>query len=436
MYESELVDKSLATISDPGRDTNLTSTSAAGAKAVDSPSEEKARIGDDLKRSEEGNVRRLQPVEPELRFNLQNPFSVNSIPVYKVQVPPVFRVPSDFSLNLQLQQKECTAVSSSQRYTFGLASPKCDPPYVSSENSSKNSHPNLYSPRIPQPVQPLPPAQQNPRPGCPPDTVIAPHHGLQSPGQKQGPAYGDEPQKDTPRSQLHAHSGPVPPTVQSPQAVLPQSAARPRQLSQNLLPFPAEQVPEAHGNEIPAPSCGFSYEYLQQLQQHQLEELSRRQHQEQITLDQQRKQERHELEVKQRLQTEQLHRRHEQETLEQEHLLKQRRVGSVPIVRSKVVSSSAGLHRRRSSKDLPPDSAAGDKGAPTEVPRRRGNLPKDVTNILRNWLQVNINHPYPSEEDKMKLAAQTQLTMVQVSNWFINARRRNIPPHLRKSKYS
>ncbi|KAK9388274.1 homeobox KN domain-containing protein [Lipomyces mesembrius] len=59
--------------------------------------------------------------------------------------------------------------------------------------------------------------------------------------------------------------------------------------------------------------------------------------------------------------------------------------------------------------------------------KRRGNLPKHVTDILRNWLNVHVQHPYPTEEEKTMFMQQTGLTMNQISNWFINARRRRLP---------
>lgn len=60
--------------------------------------------------------------------------------------------------------------------------------------------------------------------------------------------------------------------------------------------------------------------------------------------------------------------------------------------------------------------------------RRRGNLPKSTTTLLRSWLYDHTNHPYPSENEKNRLAAQTGLTINQISNWFINARRRILQP--------
>lgn len=47
--------------------------------------------------------------------------------------------------------------------------------------------------------------------------------------------------------------------------------------------------------------------------------------------------------------------------------------------------------------------------------RRRGNLPKPVTDLLRGWLNDHLNHPYPTEEEKQMLMAQTGLTIHQVS---------------------
>ncbi|KAF9348577.1 hypothetical protein BGX34_002396 [Mortierella sp. NVP85] len=62
--------------------------------------------------------------------------------------------------------------------------------------------------------------------------------------------------------------------------------------------------------------------------------------------------------------------------------------------------------------------------------KRRGNLPKSVTSVLKSWLVQNAIHPYPSETEKMRLAEATQLSMNQISNWFINARRRILQPIL------
>lgn len=90
--------------------------------------------------------------------------------------------------------------------------------------------------------------------------------------------------------------------------------------------------------------------------------------------------------------------------------------------------------------------------------QKRGVLPKYATSIMRSWLfqhlvvssasfahyvtdrgldlprvlssNVSFQHPYPTEDEKKQIAAQTNLTLLQVNNWFINARRRILQPML------
>lgn len=46
--------------------------------------------------------------------------------------------------------------------------------------------------------------------------------------------------------------------------------------------------------------------------------------------------------------------------------------------------------------------------------RKRGNLPKHVTDILRQWFDEHENHPYPTEDEKQMLLMKTGLAMSQV----------------------
>ena len=65
--------------------------------------------------------------------------------------------------------------------------------------------------------------------------------------------------------------------------------------------------------------------------------------------------------------------------------------------------------------------------------KRRGNLPKPVTAIMKRWLVENCTNPYPTEDEKDWLKRETGLTLNQISNWFINARRRILPMILAKA---
>ncbi|ELW72928.1 homeobox protein TGIF2LX [Tupaia chinensis] len=69
--------------------------------------------------------------------------------------------------------------------------------------------------------------------------------------------------------------------------------------------------------------------------------------------------------------------------------------------------------------------------APVEGKRKRkGYLPTKSVKILRDWLYEHRFKAYPSEAEKRMLAEQTNLSFLQISNWFINARRRLLPEML------
>jgi len=54
----------------------------------------------------------------------------------------------------------------------------------------------------------------------------------------------------------------------------------------------------------------------------------------------------------------------------------------------------------------------------------RPNLPKAKVEVMEAWFCVHQDKPYPSEEEKRALAMQLNLKVEQVSNWFVNVRKR------------
>lgn len=60
--------------------------------------------------------------------------------------------------------------------------------------------------------------------------------------------------------------------------------------------------------------------------------------------------------------------------------------------------------------------------------RKKGKLPKDARLALLDWWNSHYRWPYPTEEEKAKLAEATGLDQKQINNWFINQRKRHWKP--------
>lgn len=101
-------------------------------------------------------------------------------------------------------------------------------------------------------------------------------------------------------------------------------------------------------------------------------------------------------------------------------------IPSCQSLKTKVLSNSNKKINSRNSNNNSDDSS-------NIVPRKRGKLPKHVTETLRKWLMEHAGHPYPSDEEKRMLCSITGLTITQTSNWFINARRRILVPPPRRA---
>ncbi|KAJ2720454.1 homeodomain super [Coemansia sp. Benny D115] len=61
---------------------------------------------------------------------------------------------------------------------------------------------------------------------------------------------------------------------------------------------------------------------------------------------------------------------------------------------------------------------------------------KRVNMILSTWLENNRNNPYPTPAQRQMLMRETELTKMQLKNWFCNIRRRKLPHTIRRPKKS
>ena len=56
--------------------------------------------------------------------------------------------------------------------------------------------------------------------------------------------------------------------------------------------------------------------------------------------------------------------------------------------------------------------------------KRSSKLPEKATSVLKKWLFEHSSKPYPDDDEKQRLCLLTGLSLTQINNWFINARRR------------
>ena len=64
--------------------------------------------------------------------------------------------------------------------------------------------------------------------------------------------------------------------------------------------------------------------------------------------------------------------------------------------------------------------------------KKRPNLPAYAKDILSSWFRNHVEHPYPTQAEKVELSEKTGLSLQKVDNWFINERSRKWQSYRRK----
>lgn len=118
-----------------------------------------------------------------------------------------------------------------------------------------------------------------------------------------------------------------------------------------------------------------------------------------------------------------LDRRHHTSTpmMTEDHVKEEMSSSTVPHNSNRMV---APIAKSAKCKTAPGGSAS---EAPV-VHKRGGKLPKHITDMLKAWLLEHAEHPYPTEDEKRAFCEYTGLDICQISNWFVNARRRILAP--------
>ncbi|KAJ3210224.1 hypothetical protein HDU67_005460 [Dinochytrium kinnereticum] len=82
-----------------------------------------------------------------------------------------------------------------------------------------------------------------------------------------------------------------------------------------------------------------------------------------------------------------------------------------------------GGKKKTGTKGVKNGGVGGTKKAPG---KHRPNFPQEVVNELTEWFMKNMGNPYPAQNVKEAFAGRTSLSLKQVNDWFINARRRKM----------
>jgi hypothetical protein len=73
--------------------------------------------------------------------------------------------------------------------------------------------------------------------------------------------------------------------------------------------------------------------------------------------------------------------------------------------------------------------------SPSSTKRKSSSLPSETVEYLKAWMMSaeHIAHPYPTELEKTKIMEDTSIELKQLTNWFVNNRKRYWKPRVEAS---
>jgi hypothetical protein len=81
-------------------------------------------------------------------------------------------------------------------------------------------------------------------------------------------------------------------------------------------------------------------------------------------------------------------------------------------------------------------SSSSSSGGNSHSSKKKTALSQHAVQYLKNWLlsPAHIEHPYPTEEQKIKIMEETGIEIKQLTNWFVNNRKRYWKPKVEEYK--
>jgi len=104
-------------------------------------------------------------------------------------------------------------------------------------------------------------------------------------------------------------------------------------------------------------------------------------------------------------------------------------IGESPSIARRVRTVSASSMPQTATSVSSPTKTTPSKG---KSQRKSSSLPSETVEYLKAWMMSpeHVAHPYPTEQEKAQIMADTGIELKQLTNWFVNNRKRYWKPRV------